>query len=525
MSLSADTAVPENQQHADAPQLPDPLRAGGLLEPHLGGDIPKDLPAANNFSHSNTARAQQRAPAREEDLQPLDPRSPSAPVSRLPVELLGEVFMSAQDLQDPEDSAWHWSCVLRVCRLWRASGETTPKLWRNLKVVSSTNMLRNGLVHSKAVEVNIDIKTDAAMSEALTLIKPQCHRVRSLNITTVPEPRGPIPAPRALTVPGFNLEVMVDILRRLKDVEELVLNCITIPGNISAPTPLDADRPTLHKLRKLHLTLPPLVIRQFLHEIIIPPTADVNISSQSCTLNTTRPVEGEESIEHDEVYLPVLSKLVLARVCVSSLDFCSIDGYVSAEPNQSCRSKLGMPTPGHIYLEADFTDNALDLFGVKDPLSVLRDSPLENLRIECAGTSLPGVNWKDALLHFHKLRTLCVVVGWSNEAEPMDVKLIFAALEPSLDATKQVPCPDLQCLSILSWPLSADEAFRVLPSIASRLEARQRGLSDQHAFTELSLSVVGISDPDERSKTKRAYETTLGLLVKSFEIDVVAEYE
>ncbi|OJT09178.1 hypothetical protein TRAPUB_14388 [Trametes pubescens] len=122
--------------------------------------------------------------AREQELQSMYAiLNIGVPINQLPVELLVEVFTHLQQ----GDLELRWLDALRVCRHWFVVGSTAAKLWKNLNVSGSTNLLRTGLARSRAAELNISITPYMnTLLEVTGLINPHLHRLRTLELGMIP---------------------------------------------------------------------------------------------------------------------------------------------------------------------------------------------------------------------------------------------------------------------------------------------------------------------------------------------------
>lgn len=103
--------------------LPDPLRFVGLQPPYYGMPALEDTSIPAALQGMDVRRSQRkRATSREQELLAIYALlNAGAPVYRIPVELLAEIFMLIQSGDNP----LLWLSVLGVCRHWFAIGSTT----------------------------------------------------------------------------------------------------------------------------------------------------------------------------------------------------------------------------------------------------------------------------------------------------------------------------------------------------------------------------------------------------------------
>ncbi|KAI0354555.1 hypothetical protein OH77DRAFT_1481963 [Trametes cingulata] len=169
------------KRNVDMTPLPDPLRAETLSGPYYGVQPLESLPISKMLDPKMRAELQERARKREEELRGLYAvLNAGCPINRLPVEILVEIFFHVQEA----DRLPKWLHLLSVCRYWFVVASTAPKLWKNLRVQGTTNLLRTGLRRSKQAEINVEISPlyGVSLSDALDILAPHVHRVRSLTL-------------------------------------------------------------------------------------------------------------------------------------------------------------------------------------------------------------------------------------------------------------------------------------------------------------------------------------------------------
>ncbi|KAH9941874.1 uncharacterized protein BXZ73DRAFT_5157, partial [Epithele typhae] len=75
-----------------------------------------------------------------------------------------------------------WVKLMLVCQRWRAIGLTTPALWRIIPITANTEALEYRLGQVEACPFDLIVHhTAAANSEAVPLLLPQIHRMRSIS--------------------------------------------------------------------------------------------------------------------------------------------------------------------------------------------------------------------------------------------------------------------------------------------------------------------------------------------------------
>ncbi|KAJ7769464.1 hypothetical protein B0H16DRAFT_256245 [Mycena metata] len=253
------------------------------------------------------------------------------PISRLPRELLAEIFILWCERCDIEDSSWV-SCS-RICSSWRRIALDTAPLWSHI-IFKSAEWMRLCIQRSKSslliIDANIalDPLHDALICEALTLldkigtirlrvfsqvnsdrlleslagpfpmlssltigpaefpspfmpfdIKLQAYpNLRALSVGTHTRFILPLPTPNRLVslelynsrnMADFRWSKLTDVLQLLVELERLVLR--------SFPVPAVGARISLPNLRDLHLTGSPLECRQLVQTLECPLLRSYNI--------------------------------------------------------------------------------------------------------------------------------------------------------------------------------------------------------------------------------------------------------
>lgn len=550
----------------DTTPLLDPLRTTELHPPYYGVQALEHMSTTIAFDANGRGALLARAREKELELQAMYALlNAGAPINRLPVELLVEIFSHIQGMD--LSRAFYWTDILRVCRHWFVAGSTAAKLWKNLKVTGSTNLLRTGLARSRGAEVTIEMMNlfTHPLPEAAPFVAPHLHRVRCLRLWKIPLDTIPalvqfmdndMPALRCFfahidpqaaelifdfsparfprleelrvsrihifgdlsvfaqlrilsltgcvrSTPMLKTATFLDALRRMENIEELVLSNIRVCDLGSASPFAGADSVVLSKLQKFGVTHTegPL-IKQLLSTITLPASATISLSA---------PLQGETLsgntaninafLPKDRRCLPILTTIVEAHIVMFS-DVHSVEGYTTSpapitNDGASLDFRLDVPDDG-------FGDD-LNV-GPEDVIEVLRDSPLEYVTIEVSSAVVSQVNWRDFFAANPTLRVLDLVISEDTLLVSFDV--IFSALDPG-DATApaahgagadagpsvdMVLCPKLRSLRL--YGLSATPAT-LLDTVAASLENRRRmlGKPSEHALDDLVLGLV--DHPDE----------------------------
>ena len=117
-----------------------------------------------------------------------------APIRRLPVEILTEIFLLSRDchLRSPLN-------LMHVCRRWRATVLTTPRIWANLRLRTWTKTIEVGFALKRTGASPLDVEIDTGMDvfkmvdtnklrryAGLELATTEAKRWRNLTITSFP---------------------------------------------------------------------------------------------------------------------------------------------------------------------------------------------------------------------------------------------------------------------------------------------------------------------------------------------------
>ncbi|EIW52543.1 uncharacterized protein TRAVEDRAFT_31761 [Trametes versicolor FP-101664 SS1] len=489
------------------------------------------------------------------------------PINQLPVELLVEIFARFQSVDDPSH---YWANVLRVCRHWFVVGSTAGNLWTNLKVSDSTNLLRTGLFRSSAAEFSVEMVCARThpLTEAAAFVAPHMHRLRGLRLGRIPSTSVPalvefmdnaMPAlrhfhatgdergrnltlrlspecfprledlrvshicvwsnlpifpqlrtlhisGRSVGAPTLKTATLLESLRRMENIEDLVLSGVLVSDLGGSPSFASKDRVVLRKLRKLVVNMEGPLIKQMLSVITIPPEATVHFSS---------PVRGTTAAgnsanmagmlpEDRRAGLPVLACITEAWINTSATKHI-VAGYTAAVP----ASTRGAVPPVLFILELpeanDLGGAAGAGIGLAGLVEVFRDSPLESVTVETSSSIVAQVEWRDFFAALPTLRRLDFTT--IPDALAFTPDLMFAALDPGPGDTLPpsstveedaglgtaagdvVLCPSLRRMRLHRFPADLNA---LLDTVETCLENRRRRLGNagEHALEELVLNVV-----------------------------------
>ncbi|KAJ8501462.1 hypothetical protein ONZ51_g629 [Trametes cubensis] len=177
----------------------------------------------------------------------------SRPINKLPVEIFVSIIACVQALAREADQRPEWLRTLRVCRRWFAICANTPQLWRFLFVNTSTNLLRIGLVRSKASTVTVICRRPEQTHAVLRLIQPHVHRIRRLELVVNDghaESVAALMTERMLELEAFDASIARLLLRRVIDFSPERLPKLT---SLSLSSFSIGPSPILRQLRTLHL--------------------------------------------------------------------------------------------------------------------------------------------------------------------------------------------------------------------------------------------------------------------------------
>lgn len=120
----------------------------------------------------------------QSDVSPLETSSVpecalaiEGPITRLPVELLSEIFCIVRDKVFPTS----WDSMLLVCTHWRAVALANPQLWRCISNAESSATVKRDLLYCRDLPLEVVIFSDHSdLSSFLKILEPHCHRVETL---------------------------------------------------------------------------------------------------------------------------------------------------------------------------------------------------------------------------------------------------------------------------------------------------------------------------------------------------------
>ncbi|OJT09177.1 hypothetical protein TRAPUB_14387 [Trametes pubescens] len=491
------------------------------------------------------------------------------PINQLPVELLVEIFARCQSV---DDSSHYWTDVLRVCRHWFVVGSTAGNLWTSLKVSNSTNLLRTGLARSSAAEFGVEMicARTHPLPDAAAFLAPHMHRLRGLRLGRIPATTVPalvefmdhaMPAlrhfhatgderalnldlrlspdrfprledlqvshiyvfnnlsifpqlrtvhitGRSARVPTLKTATLLESLRRMENVEDLVLSDLQVCDLGSSPAFVGKGSVVLSKLRKLAVSMEGPLIKQMLSVITIPPEAAVSLSSrvqgETVAGNTANIAAMLPEDRHRG--LPVLGRITEAWINTTATKHV-VAGCTAAVP----ASARGEATPVLFALELP-EDNDLGGaggagIGLADLVEVFRDSPLESVTVQTSSSIAARADWRDFFGALPTLRRLDFTI--IPDALAVTPGAIFAALDPgpgdassptgtadedagsgaAAAAGNLVLCPGLRRVRLHRFPANLDV---LRDTVATCLENRRQrlGKPGEHALEELVLNVV-----------------------------------
>ncbi|KAI0656059.1 hypothetical protein C8Q70DRAFT_389618 [Cubamyces menziesii] len=474
-----------------------------------------------------------------------------APISRLPAELLAEVFLYVKG-NNAHWSGWHR--ILSVCRHWFVVGATMPRLWNHICVRRSVDHLRVSLARSKTIPVEIDLKPtgmsrtgNLALAEVISIIMPHVHRLRALRLGTISAADVPnalaflrsrsFPVLRALTAyPESQSHILELEPHRFPGLRELCFERLNVFSSIAVMSQLTTLRfnafnglddaftmdslltaissmanledlvlshvyfrntvtyPSAHskvgfsRLRSVEMTMDAAVTRRLLSYMIIPPSSRVYLALS--LVHATSPQTFQDILPSDKSSLPILSELTAIRISATWAMVAFRGSILPDDLNAS-------PTLAYRFqvvvdvpdYEFEEADPELD-----DALEVLEYTPeVHALYIQTSVSMSTGAAWLHALSGLPKLQRLTVVLTFDayQRTEGTTVNTILSTLSsPPVEtlAHDGVICPNLKRLRLVgSWKWTVYMTERVV----EYLEARRQLLGRQIALQELSIALHG----------------------------------
>lgn len=190
----------------------------------------------------------------------------SAPISKLPPELLSEIFIHvASDRAQVHERAplyhpyWTWISVLQVCTHWRAVAIASPRLWSRIVVTMHPEWMKEVLQRSRSAPLFVSAHTDSRpggrKSQSLKVVMESLARIRDLRLTGAPDIleralsvwRGPAPLLEnvSLTVPTdlglsrqFSPRLDLFLNGQAERLQRLEMQEYPFPWNIVSSFPL-----------------------------------------------------------------------------------------------------------------------------------------------------------------------------------------------------------------------------------------------------------------------------------------------
>ncbi|KAL1941055.1 hypothetical protein VTO73DRAFT_7691 [Trametes versicolor] len=108
-----------------------------------------------------------------------------SPISRLPEDVLVQVFRDVHALRDDWEECYRWYRLLWVCQAWRAIACDFPALWNDIKVSKdfSQSYLEASMKYSKdsPIDVSIQGTTPAQNAVVVGLLLPHVARIHILH--------------------------------------------------------------------------------------------------------------------------------------------------------------------------------------------------------------------------------------------------------------------------------------------------------------------------------------------------------
>ncbi|KAL1941070.1 hypothetical protein VTO73DRAFT_7706 [Trametes versicolor] len=468
----------------------DPLRSSSLHPPYYGAPALENMHLVTVLDEDVRAELTATVRAREQELQSMYAiLNIGASINRLPVELLVEVFTHLQQ----GDLKLGWLDALRVCRHWFVVGSTAAKLWKNLSVSGSTNLLRTGLARSRAAELSISITPYMNnLLDVTGLINPHLHRLRTLRLGMIPPTDVPsfaafmendMPALQSLQVfvnrisglemaldlsptrfpqlqdvyvsgvqvlrnlavasqlrkvnindclgknPELQTSALLDAVRNMRNVKELLMQHMYVCDVSKALTVSVQNRVVLEQLENVIIYTDGPLLKAILSTIVIPPTATVSLL---CSFAADTP-EGNAPSFHAVIPEDRRGLPILSKIVavrVTAMDGeHTLEGY--DDDSEFCET--GMPC-GAPQLELSIVmpedDGEFSVpIGLDDLVHVFRGAPLEHLIIDTTLIVAATSDWRKIFEAFPKLRTFSITVEQDDEISNVTVQLL-SALDP-----------------------------------------------------------------------------------------------
>ncbi|KAI0770102.1 hypothetical protein C8Q74DRAFT_873436 [Fomes fomentarius] len=537
----------------------DALRAEHLRSPFYGlAPVPFSQVTASGVRPYLIARKRE---LQQEILSVNALLNADVPINRIPLELLGEIFLCVQSVFALPGT---WFTILTVCRHWFIVAATTPRLWCDLYARDKLDLLKTGLLRSKSCPVSVFVYYPNHVPAVADLIIPHAHHIGDLTIWVSYREDGPRLAslmhrypmpmlklffarvaktifdpseevieflperfPRLRTlhldgiytppssrifgqlttlelsgwlgiIPMLTFDDLSRIIRSCINLEQLSIKDLLVRVDRPASHIAPHDRVTLANLRTLQIDTQTEVIRHILNVIVIPPTACVVINRQ---IHSDTP-----EIELLQGIRAVLPNDRTSLPILSRINFVDVRALVDVHV---LVGRVGLPLGPNqfpsdeaITLNMEMLEEAQNVVrvGLEDFLDIFRSSPLEELRISTSDSAtLHDVDWHQLFASFPKLHTFSIMCQDDSDYLP----LIFMGLDPysaphQTSEEERLVCPNLRDVSFCNLPGSR---FRLSPTAEAQLPEcllrRQALLGSDPALKKLTFTFEGRVSADD----------------------------
>ncbi|KAJ8481820.1 hypothetical protein ONZ51_g5746 [Trametes cubensis] len=474
-----------------------------------------------------------RAKPLQPDHENIEPRGmhtslkPGAPINDIPIELLSEIFLYAKASGRPPIYNARWHHILRVCRHWFVVATGTPRLWSRILVRKGLSNLRNSLVRSQGVPLDIcllpyGIPRDSSLTFVVPIITPHIHRLQRIQLDIIPENQ------------------VTEALAFLQAHSFPILSALTACATRTdpkQPLQLEPDRfPSLRELRVAHLNVFSAAVTPQLTTLNVATydgrgtsfdldaLLDVFVTlknienltlSRIAVSNTTTPRPPRyprvELVQLRSLTLvlhaPVLKRLLddfiippSAKVTLQSFDSGVIDSYLpddkSSLPILSKVTVARMHALAHEHFFEGSLASSEDNLMLADSYVHLSYTPqVEVLHVKTSPSSSLEVSWWIALSYIPRLQELSISVAMVDGelASPLD--RIFTPFDATphpmtWEAAQACPnpimCPELRRLRLVgNWRWTDNVPDRIM----SFLNKRREILEEEVVLEELSIDM------------------------------------
>ncbi|KAI0631379.1 hypothetical protein C8Q77DRAFT_131002 [Trametes polyzona] len=463
----------------------DPLRGRNLAPPLYGVEADQSIyttPVTDDLQ-----RVELLAKAREREQEVLAMYAllnATAPINRLPVELLVDIFSLVQE----SNGVKQWLDTLRVCRHWFVVSSTAATLWRCLLVGRCTNLLRTGLARSCAATIGFTTYNShaSAFLESVSIISPHTHRIHSLSIGEIREQAVPalltlvqsempslrslyahmdydqpevildlqpscLPCLEELDVGGFNVfgnssimpqlrriniidcgrprgdsqvrtAQLVDAMRSMKNVSELRMRKVHASDMDSFAGLAGAvGLVELEKMWEVKLMLDAPLMKHMLSGVILPPTATVHLK-----LPFYSKADLCEVLPDDRRTLPILDQIVQVCIGASEPDDHVFQAYT--EVHSKLTSNVTIPLKLSVQT-VDFPGPDARRDTIEDFFQIFHDSPLQSIVLGIMPDVYLYEDWSGIFASFPALHHLDLV-AYSEEDCAIQADHFISVLDP-----------------------------------------------------------------------------------------------